>query len=112
MPSPFDGLSAVAFSAAASTFGVSATWAPSVGGGSYITTVFFNKPTNQERLAEAGYAPVEPTFEFQPSAFPGLFESVRTGGVESVTVDGTAYAVLAVEAIHDGRTYLAKLQTS
>jgi hypothetical protein len=112
MPSSFDGLQAAAFGAAAATFGVPATWAPSAGGGTYITTVLFKSPTNQERLAEAGYAPVEPTFEFTPAAFPGLFESIRAGGTETVTVDGTAYAVLAVEALFDGRTYLAKLETS
>lgn len=103
MPTPFDGLAAAAFLVVSNAMGRPATWAPSAGGGPYSAAVLFNAPTNEESRR------VVPSFEYQPADFPGLFEALRNGSDEQVTVDGTTYAVEYVEAIHDGRTYRATL---
>lgn len=111
MSNPFERLAARTFATVGRIMGDEATWEPSAGGGPYTTRVLYKDPTNPERIGEAGTGPKEAAFEYFPSDLPGLFESVRAGNAETVTVRGQDLLIVAVEALHDGGTYLAKAAT-
>lgn len=87
-----------------------ATWTPSAGGTTLTARVYFNEPTEADRLRELEYGPVLPHIQFHVGSFPGLYEAQRSGAVEEIRVVGRKFVVNEVRKHFDGDTYIAKLE--
>lgn len=103
MANIFDRLQTKTFDTCLKWFGYDAVW------GAHTERVLFNAPNTPEELSGVEYAPLGYYMEYQTGQFDGLFETVRQGLVQSVTVNGVAYVVRSVEAVHDGKTYRAHM---
>lgn len=91
-------------------YGDDATWLPSAGGAAVTGKVLFNTPTEAEQTAIGDYTRVDFAMEYHEGQLPGLFESVRSGGRERVTIKGQTFMVQAITLHHDGKTFNAHLQ--
>lgn len=103
MPNPFDKMAERVFDQVSDTFGYLGAW------GNEERDVLFREPTTEEQLAFASSDLPAAMMEYRFGHFSGLYESVRNGNSESVTIEGAEYFVKAVHPIHDGRTYRAHL---
>lgn len=107
---PFDALQDTSFDIITSTMGYDATWTPLGGGAAKTARVLFKDPTEPEQLAGVEYNPLGYMMEYRRGFLQGLFEAVRSGNLETVTVNSVQYYVRDVKACYDGRTYRAKLE--
>jgi hypothetical protein len=93
-----------------------ATWIPAEGGQSKTGTVLLKSPTEANAYlgSQAYNLPEFDAYswmmEYRKGVFTGLKESVDGRGTEYVTVNGQEFFVNKVDAIFDGRTYVARLQ--
>jgi hypothetical protein len=109
MPNPFDFARLSALNIVKDVFSNPAEWTPSAGGAPLTARVLFNHPTDTRRHHRAEYNPLIHSMEYHLDEFPGLFESLRDGGAEFVTIEGRQYEVREVLANFDGKTYVAQL---
>jgi hypothetical protein len=109
MSNIFDSLQQKAFGIISAQMGYDATWIPSQEGAQQTARVLFKDPTEMHELAGVEYNPLGFLMEYYADSFVGLFESVRSGNYEEVTVNGKRYLVRDVKTVADGRTYRAKL---
>jgi len=77
--------------------------------GELSAKVLLDKPTESEEMNKIEFHPRMISMEYKQGDLPGLFESVREHGSETLTVNGTSYVVRNVEAFFDGETYKADL---
>jgi hypothetical protein len=112
MPNPFDSLADGVWSVVERTMGYDAQWTPSNGSGTQSARVLFGEPTMEEKLGEHGdsYNPRVFFMEYWDDAFVGLFEAVREGAVEYVTVNNREFFVRHVNRKFDGRNYRARIE--
>jgi hypothetical protein len=112
MPNPFNALADGVWSAVERTMGYNAQWIPSNGSATQTARVLFGEPTMEEKLGEHGdsYNPHVFFMEYWEGAFVGLFESVREGEVEYVTVNDRVFFVRHVNRKFDGRNYRARIE--
>lgn len=103
MSTPFERLKRTAFDAAARTMGVDAIW------GQQTERVLFNQPSGTEERAEIEFTPTFYEMEYRIEHFSGLYESVRDGNIEIVTIGSDEYTVRHVLKVFDGDTYKAHL---
>jgi hypothetical protein len=109
MANIFDKMQDSAFDIVTNTMGYDATWIPSSGGGPFTARVLFKDPTEIHEISGVEYNPHGFMMEYRGPHLPGLFEAVRDSQIEEVEVNGIEYYVRDVKAMHDGRTYRAKL---
>lgn len=108
MPNLFDKLQDQCFDTSSKVFGYDATWNndPAITG-----RVLFRKPTERELLmGQMGYDPRDFVMEYKEGDFEGLWESLRAGNLEEVTIQGTVYVARFVDAHFDGKTYKVRLE--
>jgi hypothetical protein len=103
MANLFDRLQDKTFDTCTKWFGYDATW------GGQTEKVLLNAPNIREELSGVDYAPLGFYIEYRAGQFGGLYDVVRTGSVQAITVNGVAYVVRSVEAMHDGKTYRAHM---
>lgn len=112
----FDRFQDRAFDVVSKTMGYEASWEPANGGSLQTGIVLFKNPT--EANAYLGSQTYNlPEFdayswmmEYRKGVFTGLKESVDTRAYEYVTVNEQKFFVSKVDAIFDGRTFVARLQ--
>jgi hypothetical protein len=90
--------------------GEPATWLPSQGGQLQTATILFNEPTAPVQIESFEFNPPQWEMEYRQTQFVGLFEAVREGRVETVTIQSRQFAVREVQRKFDGLTFQAKLQ--
>jgi hypothetical protein len=112
MANLFDGLQNQLFDLTKDVFGYDATWSPSTGGAVRETRVLFREPNEAEKQQAGNYMPTDFYCEFRTGDDFGilLYNSLRVGNNEEVTINGRTFDVLEVVAAWDGKTYKAKLQ--
>lgn len=110
MSNPFDILQENSFNVVTATMGYDAAWTPLEGGDAQQGRVLFKDPTEMSELAGMEYSPVGFMMEYRFGAFSGLFESVRIGNPEKVSVNGIMYYVRDVKSVYDGKTFRAKIE--
>jgi hypothetical protein len=103
MSTPFERLKRLAFDQAARTMGVDAIWSGNT------ARVLFNQPNNTEERASIDFTPQFFEMEYRVDDFAGLYESVRGGDLEVVTIGGVSYEVRHVMRVYDGDTFKAHL---
>lgn len=98
-----------------SLYGDSCSWSPYGGGDTVTGMVLLNIPS--ELLGLEGetrdawmFHPVGAWVEYAEPDFAGLYESVRDGERETITVKGIEYRVTDVKKLWDGATYKAKIE--
>jgi len=100
------------FDVVTNTMGYDATWTPA-GGATQTGKVLYNGPTEKEKLFDANYDPEKLTMEFKDDVFPGLFESVRSGNKEPISIvlssGSVSFKIRSVEKQFDGKQYKATL---
>ena len=100
------------FSRIAAYFGEPCEWVP--GGAEGVppltATVLFNNPTRPKKTDGREFDPVYYWVEYQQGDLPLLFERVRAGGTEFITVSSVTYYVQKVISVYDGGTFRAMLQ--
>lgn len=108
---PFDGLSDKVFAAVETNMGYDGSWSPADSSPEQTARVLFGEPTKEEKLGEYGdsYDPRTFFMEYWDGDFTGLFESVRDGVEEFVTINSKRYYVADVKAKYDGRNYRSKV---
>lgn len=107
----FDSLRDSTFDVTLATFGYDASWTTSADDEiTHTARVHFKDPNGESKLSGVEYAPLSPFMEYRFPSMPGLYESVRLGNGEAVTIDGTNYNVVSVERMVDGKTYKAYLE--
>ena len=106
----FDNIQATAYGVVTNTMGYDATWTPSAGGAQQTARVLLNKPTQKDNISDQEYDALSAKVEYKLNDFEGLYESVRTGNNETVTINTIAYAVYRAELKHDGKTILLSVQ--
>ena len=124
MQNIFDRIGAGVFDTIAKTFGYSAQWQPGGTGTALTAIVGYGEPVEDLTHATGRYQSVIDEWQYQNywaeyklGDFPGLFESVRAGNAESITIFSTEYPagrefpISQAMAVHDGRTYKLKLLT-
>lgn len=109
MANLFDGLQAAVYGTSTTVFGVDAAWSPSIGGDELTGRVLEREPTEEEKSGPVSFSPIDFYVEWYAGTFPGLFEAVRDGNTEIVTVGETNYIVRSVTKKFDGQTYTAKM---
>lgn len=103
MGSPFDGLEKAVSKTIMTLMGYPSSWTPS--GGSTLEGRMGVKMKTPERETQAkNFNPKVWIIEFYKDVFPGLFESVRDGNIETVTVDGVDYSAFKTASKYDGDT--------
>lgn len=107
---PFDNLQSLSFGITTQLMGYDASWTPIAGGGEKTARVLFKDPSEVSELAGVEYNPLGFMMEYQQGDFDGLFESARSGDVETVRVNGQDYYVKSVKAFYDGKTLRARLE--
>jgi hypothetical protein len=112
MPNPFDGLADKVWSVCERTMGYDADWTPVNGSGTQTARVLFGEPTMAEKLGEYGDSFNPRTFfmEYWDGSFVGLFESVRDGEAEYVTVNDRSFFVRHIDRKFDGRNFRARIE--
>jgi len=110
MGTPFDGIQDALFETVKSVYGTDASWAPSTGGPALTAKVLFKEPTNEKELAGREYNPIQWIMEYKQGDFDNLFELVRSGTSEMVTIDNQNYYVRTVTALYDGKTLKSLLE--
>lgn len=103
----FDGLQDKAFDVTTKVMGYDASWTPVGGGSTQTASVHLRFPTELEIINGRdgmSFSPVTYIIEWRSPFFPGLFDSVRSGVEETLTVNGETYRTRASFAYHDGRT--------
>jgi len=111
-PNYFDALQNVVFDSATTIFGYATTWQP-LGGGSLVSgRMLLNKPTETTKFSDEKYEYIapKPTAEYKDGDFAGLYESVNSGNIEILTINGIEYSCVQIEAKFDGKNYLITLQ--
>lgn len=109
MGSAFDTMQAAMFKTVQTQFGYDTTWQPLAGGAPYAAKVLFLTPTDIQKLMNVDYMPENWQMEYFEGDLPGLKQSVDTGAVEVVIIDGTAYDVRQVLTDYDGKNFKALL---
>lgn len=94
--------------------GISCSWTPSAAEVEVTGKVLMNDPTDKERLGfvQQGYEDVDTSIEYQDGQFTGLFEAVKSGSHEYVTVGAQRYYVHQVVKRYDGKTLIAYIQAA
>lgn len=116
MGSIFDGLKNNAFDITTNIIGYDASWTPTVEEDveplpTLSAKVHFRKPDEKDVMRDGvEYAPSSYFMEYRVPFFPGLYESVRFGGTEIVTVDGTQYYARQATRVNDGDTILINME--
>jgi len=103
MSTPFERLKRNTFDVAARTMGVDATW------GAHTERVLFNEPDGKEERAEIEFNPTFYEMEYRIDQFPGLYESVREGNIEIITVGEDEFTARHALKTFDGGTYKVHL---
>ena len=117
----FDNTEKVVHGTATAVFGDTALWRYAPPGGTpagYTAAVLVNEPTDNGGLGDANgdqyYMPVRPTIEWHGiEGFPGIFEAVRAGHSNQITVTNSQavtsvnYFIESIERVADGDTYIA-----
>jgi hypothetical protein len=103
MSTPFDRLKRLAFDQAARTMGVDALW------GSIPARVLFNQPSATEQRTGIDFMPDHPEMEYRVDDFPGLYDNVRDGDIEIITIGSAEFTVRQVTKAYDGDTIKAQL---
>jgi hypothetical protein len=106
----FDSLQKAAQNVVTNTMGYVASWTPSTGGETQTAKVLFNKPTQQEQVSDQDYQAIRPRMEYFKGELPGLLESVRKRGDETVIIDGVSYIPFSGEMKFDGKTIIIYLE--
>jgi len=112
----FDRFQDRAFDIVSNTMGYEATWTPAEGGSEQTGIVLFKNPTEANAYlgSQAYNLPEFDAYswmmEYRKGVFTGLKESVDTRSYEYVTVNNQKFFVSKVDAIFDGRTFVARLQ--
>lgn len=104
MGSPFDNLEKAAHNAAMAVMGYPSSWTPSTGGDAIEGRMGIKVPTMGRDTQGKGFDPQVPMLEYLNPDFPGLFDNVREGKQEVVTVDGVDYTVFKATKKYDGDT--------
>lgn len=104
MSNLFDSLQNKTYSIVANTMGNDCTW------GAHVARVLFNDPSKKYQLAGIDFEPAGWSMEYQEGDLPGLYESVNSGDIEQVTIEGNSYAVRSVRKEFDGKSYTAQLE--
>lgn len=103
---PFDGYSNSIFDRVNNIMGRDAIWLPSSGPPQQTGKILFNEPTEKEKLnQDIEYDPNQITIEYKHGLFTGLWDAVRAGNQEQITIDGINYICRQALSIFDGRTY-------
>lgn len=100
----FDGLQEGLFNTSTTVFGYDASWSPLVGGGPLTASVLLNEPTDREIMFKQEYNPEDAWIEYKEGDFPGLYESVRSGGKEIVVLNSINYQCRYGVKKYDGKT--------
>ena len=108
----FDNLQNKTFDIVGNTMGENASWVPSGGGSEQIGRVLFNDPSKKYKLMGVDYQPSGWSIEYRDGVFAGLYDSVRQGNEETITLNGSNYFVRAVSKDFDGKTYVAEVELS
>ena len=112
MSNIFDNLQDNLFNLTTTVFGYDAEWTPSAGGPLQVARVHYKKPNEaRNQFGEVDFNPNIHMMEYKEGDFTGLYEAVRNGGTEHVTVNGTLFYVREIKARWDGKTYYAQLDT-
>lgn len=108
---PFDNLSDKVFETVEKNMGYDASWSPADASPEQTARVLFGEPTRAEKLGEYAdeFDPRTFFMEYWDGSFTGLFESVRSGVEEYVTINSKRYYVQDVKAKYDGRNYRAEI---
>lgn len=73
--------------------------------------VHFRQPNDKDMLVTGiQYLPTDYFMEYKQGVFSGLYESVRSGNVQIVTIEGSQYQVRSVARRYDGDTYQAHIE--
>lgn len=110
MGSMFDDIQRAAFNVVKNVFAHDASWTPSAGGSAIETKVLRREPTYKDDLNGLEYSPLRRLMEYFAEDLPGLFESVRSGTLEEVTIDGQKYYVKDFISKWDGKTLVAIIE--
>lgn len=103
MSTPFDRLKRMAFDQAARTMGVDALW------GELSARVLFKQPSEPEQRTGIEFMPEHPEMEYRVDDFPGLYDAVRDGDIEIITIGSAEFTVRQVTKAYDGDTFKAQL---
>lgn len=82
----FDSLRDSASAVVKSSFGDSAVWRPTGGGPEQSAIVLYKGPTEKEKLANVDYETDHLTMEYDHNEFTGLYDSVKGGKREPITI--------------------------
>lgn len=112
----FDRFQERAFDVVTKTMGYEGSWTPAGGGVAKTAIVLLKNPTEanaylgnqQYNLPE--FDAYSWMMEYRKGMFTGLKEAVDARGTEYVIVNGTTFFVSKIDAIFDGRTFVARLQ--
>lgn len=114
----FDKLQKGAAKVVHSTFGYMVSWQPLAGGDPFTAKILFKEPTKKDETGGMEFSPFSYSMEYDRDELPGLLEYVRAGNDEVVniyqigetTAEGKEYDVRTVDAIFDGKNYMALLE--
>jgi len=104
MANPFDALQVALAATIATAFGYEATWEPSGGGEMQTAQVLFREPTEKDKVGPVTYTPQDFYMEYFLGNFTGLFELIRSGKKEVVTIEERTYSPRKAQLLHDGKT--------
>lgn len=111
MSNPFDGFIQKVFDITTNVMGYDATWTPSEEGSEQLTgRVHYREPNHEEMMNGVQFTPFIFVMEYKKGVFDGLQDSVRRGGVESVTINGATHYVRSIKKTADGQTFEAQLE--
>lgn len=106
----FDNLRRLATNTINTVMGDNASWTPSAGGSAITAKVLTMAPDALHEVGDANYMPGDTVIDYKLEDLTGLYEAVRSGATEVITVDGVNYNVRSVKADVDGKCYLAYLE--
>lgn len=110
----FDNLQDNLTGAIKSTFGYPAVWNPTGGGPAQNATVLYKGPTEKEKLANVDYDTDRVTMEYDQSEFVGMYDSVKSGKREPITITISGqeieFVALGIQKMFDGKTFEARLK--
>lgn len=99
-----------------SLYGDDCAWTPLAGGDEQTAKVLLNIPSELVGLGDMdareawAFHPLGAWVEYAQPDFDGLYESVRAGNREIITVKTISYRVTDVKRLWDGACYKAKIE--
>lgn len=108
----FDGLASNVFGTVANAMGYDAIWQPVDGSDTQRARVLFKDPSMAQKTGPIEFRPNEFVMEYKLGDFVGLKELIDDRSSEIVQIDGVSYTVVMIDAIADGKTFRAILEST